>query len=165
MIMIILWLLFINKILQLWKDFFLLKLIHIFSYFRIHARKFQLFIIMRALLDFVQKLWPFAKSWKSHDLNYMIIRNFVQNWFHIDTKLMRNFVRKKSFRAKTRNCCAWETAVSWKPYFEQSNELVPILPIKLIFNLLLCNNRRVHLWVQSFKDKKHKIVIRKSETN
>ena len=34
------------------------------------------------------------------------MRNFVQNWFRIDTKMMRNFVQKKSFRAKPRNCCA-----------------------------------------------------------
>ena len=42
--------------------------------------------------------------------------NFVQIWFRIDTKIMRNFVQKKSFRAKTRNCWASESTVSWKPY-------------------------------------------------
>ena len=30
---------------------------------------------------------------------------------------MRNFVLKKSFRAKPRTCCARESIVSWKPYF------------------------------------------------
>ena len=44
------------------------------------------------------------------------MRNFVQNWFRINTKMMRNFVQKNSFRAKPRNCCARELTVSWKPY-------------------------------------------------
>ena len=43
------------------------------------------------------------------------MRNFVQHWFRIDTKMMRNFVQKKSFRAKPRNCSARELTVSWKP--------------------------------------------------
>ena len=43
------------------------------------------------------------------------MHNFVQHWFRIDTKMMRNFVQKKSFRAKPRNCSARELTVSWKP--------------------------------------------------
>ena len=34
---------------------------------------------------------------KNSDINFVIIRNFVQNWFRIDTKMMRNFVQKKHF--------------------------------------------------------------------
>ena len=38
---------------------------------------------------------------------------FVQNWFRIDTKMMRNFVQNKSFRAKPRNCnCFVETLIT-----------------------------------------------------
>jgi len=33
------------------------------------------------------------------------LRYFVQNWFRIDTKMMRNFVHKKSFRARLVGSC------------------------------------------------------------
>ena len=49
------------------------------------------------------------------DFNFVFMWNFVQNWSRIDTKMMRNFVQKKSFRAKPRNCGARELTVSWKP--------------------------------------------------
>ena len=35
----------------------------------------------------------------------------MQNWFHIDTKMMQNFSSKKSFRAKLHNCFATELNV------------------------------------------------------
>ena len=54
--------------------------------------------------DFCKKVFFFKKK-----------AQLCENWFHIDSKLMRNFVDKKSFCAKTRNCCAREFVVSWKP--------------------------------------------------
>ena len=44
------------------------------------------------------------------------MRNFLQNWIHIDTKMIRNIVQKKSFHAKSCNCCARELTVSLKPF-------------------------------------------------
>ena len=52
-------------------------------------------------------------------MNKLFISNecamFLQNWFHIDIKMMKNFVQKKSFHAKPLNCCERELTVSWKP--------------------------------------------------
>ena len=56
-----------------------------------------------------------AISDKNYDFYYVFIRNFVQIWFRIVTKMSWNFVQKKSFRAKTRNFWARESTVSWKP--------------------------------------------------
>ena len=56
-------------------------------------------------------LYSSAISWKnSCEMSFKKIIyfkwtcNFVQNWFRIDTKMMQNFVHKKSFRSKPRNC-------------------------------------------------------------
>ena len=76
--------------------------------------KFKFFVIM-SIAQFRAKnmtLYLCAKLHKNDDLNSISMRIFVQNWFCIDTKLIRNFVHNKSFRAKTRNCCARESAVS-----------------------------------------------------
>ena len=59
------------------------------------------------------------------------MRNFVQNWFRIDTKMIRNFVQKKSFRKKNakllrkRICCFVETLSSiQKSHFVKKRETV-----------------------------------------
>ena len=41
-------------------------------------------------------------------MNYLYFSNFVQHWFRIDTKIMLDFLQKKSQFAKPGNCCARE---------------------------------------------------------
>ena len=44
-----------------------------------------------ALQNLMQKRPVFMQiSWKNSDLNFVFMRNFVQSWFLIDTKMMRN---------------------------------------------------------------------------
>ena len=101
-----------------YENCFLLKLIHIFYLF-------EQYVIQQILFSY-----SCTKSCTNYDFYYVFIRkfvkikniyfewmrNFVQAWFRIDAKMMRNFVQKMSFRAKMRNCCARESTVSWKPY-------------------------------------------------
>ena len=52
-----------------------------------------------------------AKPCKNYDFYFVLIRNFVQTWFRIDTKMMRNFVQKcKLFRKRI--YCFIETFIS-----------------------------------------------------
>ena len=110
------------------------------------------------LANIMKKFWlnfVFMRNFVHEKFIYFKwMRNFLQNWFRIDTKIMQNFVQKKSFRAKPRNCCARELTVSWKPYkvsniicFYAVNTIFPIL-CRLIYvssgfnisSLLNCNN-------------------------
>ena len=56
------------------------------------AQKFQ--IHGRCTITCKNDLYLYAISRKNYDLNFAFMRNFVQNWFRIDTKMMRNFVQK-----------------------------------------------------------------------
>ena len=60
-------------------------------------------------------LYSCAIFWKKIWLKFRIHAKFRAK--NIYFEWMRNFVLKKSFRAKPRNCCARESTVSWKPYF------------------------------------------------
>jgi len=55
-----------------------------FVFMHTAVQKFQFFVFMR---NFVENL-----LFISNELRY-----FVQNWFRIDTKMMRNFVQKSHF--------------------------------------------------------------------
>ena len=70
------------------------------------------FLFSSAFQNYMQK-WPIFMqiSWKKSDLNFLFMSNFVQkkiiyfewmcnfvqNWFHIDTQMMQNFMQKSHF--------------------------------------------------------------------
>ena len=79
-------------------------------------QKFQFFVFMGNIMkNFWLKFRIYAKFRAKIIIYFEWMRNFVQNCFRIDTKMTRNFVQKKSFRTKPRNCCARKSTVSWKP--------------------------------------------------
>ena len=175
--LIIIWLLFMNKILQLWIFW---NLFTSFPCFRIHAPHWTTFFVILSIAQFcaitdhvftckiMQKLWLkfYIHAWfLQKSFFFKKKAQLCENWFHIDSKLMRNFVDKKSFCAKTRNCCAREFVVSWKPkktpIFKRFLKLVTNSRVflKLVTNsgvfLILVTNSGVFL--ENFRGICHKI--------
>jgi len=105
--MIIMWLLFKKKKTATLKFKFLI----IMSISQLCAKAMNIHKIM-------QKLW----------LKFEYMRNFVQKkMIHFGMILMQNFLQKRSFRAKTRSCCARESIDSWKPYTQCRVDLKHVL--------------------------------------